>query len=208
LFYLLPSYARGGCGGHGGGHCGGHCCSHGGGHSVVFVRHCPGDTTNRYMLGVGWLDDGDIIYGRFSNSTFLPGVYVSYRYSLHNGTSIPVKTIARFVVTGSDTLLSYRKDSTEYCHIENHNYMSRKLTSGKIEVYERSDLTPEERGWVSNQLTVKYYGLVVYVGSVKRLDRMMRTLIPEYAQTHALNKKKQINIVSLFKAINKFNSEG
>jgi len=203
-FYSLPCFARGGCGG-------GHCChasSHGG-HGVIVTGHFSSDTTNGYMTGVGWMNDGHLLIGKFQDYSSNRAMCIYYASSSpNNPETIHVKTLDKLVLAGSDTLLSYRKDSTEYCHISQHNYLSRKLTRGKVEIYVRSDIKPAEKGTARNHITVKYYGLIIDIGSIKKLDRMMRTVLPGYDEYHPFNKKKQVDIVALFKAINDFNNEG
>jgi hypothetical protein len=202
IFYLQPSFARGGgCGGHG---CG-HGCSHGG--HGEYAGHCLHDTVNQYMDGVGLTYGGNLLIGRFMDHENNPRVFTYIPFSSQNySQKILKKAIEKIVVAGSNTSYSYRKDSTEYCRIEQEKYLSRKLTNGRLEVYERMDLVAP-KGYVDNYITIKYYGLVIHVGSIKKLDHMMRTLIPGYAEANPLNKKKLVDTVALFKAINDFNKQ-
>jgi hypothetical protein len=195
---------------HGGGHCSGghsgHCSGHS--HGGVFIAHSGGaeiDFLPHY--GIAQVDGIGTVQGVFQYAWF---EFPSPNFKFYGNDSVEPQRlywqyVNKMTLAGSDSLLSYRKDSTEFYHLNNCVGFYRKLTDGKIRVYDGVANVNEMPGFISgDDMVVLYQGKLMRFFSFRKFTRFIASIIPSYAE-QVKSQGNNVNAISLFAAINKYN---
>ena len=155
--------------------------------------------------GIAYLKSGKVLNGWFKYDYWEFPTY-NFKYFSSDSTKqqkVYISDLKEIVLAGSDSALCFRKDSTEFYYLQSYKGLYRKITSGKIEVYDRLINTSEKSKLVGTEILVKYDGTFKKITSIQELDKYIRSLIPEYDKENPLS--KQVDMVKLFDAINHYN---
>lgn len=98
--------------------------------------------------GVAQLTDGTLLRGRFLYNK--SHVFIYYANGHDDGQHIPFYKFERLTLAGADTSVLPRSDSTVFVRIRNQLY--RRLTIGKVGLYDKTYAVNEDKGNVGNDL--------------------------------------------------------
>jgi hypothetical protein len=160
-----------------------------------------------YQIHSGFLKlrDGQVVTGRFKYDKWEFPVrnFAFYKDADEsNKRKIKFKDIQQVSFVGVDTNIAEKPDSTIFVNI--NGKLLRKLTEGKINLYDKLIVVREAEGVVGATIFVKEDEKLKRVDTLRKLNKWYQNLSKQYPDLQVQN--KYLNKIEIIKEIQKYNA--
>ncbi|MCU0390635.1 MAG: hypothetical protein MUE81_05920 [Thermoflexibacter sp.] len=155
--------------------------------------------------GTVTLTNGQVVTGRFKydNWEFPVKNFAFYKdANLDSRKKIKFKDIKQVSFVGVDTNIAEKPDSTTFINV--NGKLLRKLTEGKINLYDKLIVVKEAEGVIGATIFVKEGEKLKRIDTLRKFNKWYQSLSKQYPDLQVQN--KYLNKIEILKEIQKYNA--
>lgn len=169
----------------------------------IFINNGVKPPPRQVQEGTIQLKSGQVITGRFKYDhwEFPVKNFAFYKDAHAKSKRVKFRNIQAVTFVGSDTSVTFRKDSTEFVGIKGRLY--RKIADGRIKIYDRVIRVKEWQGRIGQGIYVESKGKLKRIESIRRFNKWYQGLSETYPNLKIRN--EYLNKIEIIREIQKYN---